>query len=211
MNISNKLTGLLLFCLFSTGLIDNAVARASEQNNDIQPQNTNKKPAQTYFTDVKLVNQSGETQRLYGDLLKDKVVIIHSFFSTCKSGCPVAMQLMAGIQQRFHKQMGKQLHILSISLDPVTDTPLKLSAYAKELNVGPGWQLISGDKENVDFALKKLGHYVADIEAHKNTIIIGNERTGLWKKAFLLAKRDVLDNIIRSVLQDSIPVNAAAH
>ncbi|NQZ09664.1 MAG: SCO family protein [Algicola sp.] len=166
-------------------------------------------PAQQYFSDVTLIDQHGQPQRFYQDLLKDKVVIIHSFFSSCKSGCPVSMRLMAGIQERFAGQMGKQLHILSISLDPQIDTPLKLQAYAKELKVGPGWQLISGDKVNVDFALKKLGHYVSDIESHKNTIIIGNEATGLWKKAFLLAPPAALDKVIRSVIDDEQPVTAA--
>ncbi|WDE01649.1 SCO family protein [Thalassomonas actiniarum] len=167
------------------------------------------KPARQYFTDVTLINQAGRQQALYTDLLQDKVVIIHSFFTTCKSACPVSMKLMTGIAQRFADDMGKNLFILSFSLDPETDTPLKLQAYARELNTGPGWQLISGSKENVEFALKKLGHYVDDIEDHKNTLILGNEATGLWKKAFLLAKPDALDSLIREVLTDKLPVTAA--
>ncbi|MFT5164205.1 MAG: protein SCO1/2 [Alteromonadaceae bacterium] len=180
-------------------------ALSSDKNTGQKP------PAQQYFTDVTLINQHGKPRQLYSDLLKDKTVIIHSFFSTCKSGCPVSMRLMAGIQQRFKEQMGNQLHILSISLDPQTDTPLKLKAYAEELNVGPGWQLISGTQHNVDFALKKLGHYVSDIEAHKNTLIIGNETTGLWKKAFLLAKPDELDKLIATVIEDKTPVTVSTH
>ena len=167
------------------------------------------KPAKLYFTDVALVNQHGQELHLYGDLLKGKVVIIHSFFTRCKSACPVSMKLMAGIQNRFSQLMGKELFILSFSLDPTTDTPLQLQSYAKALNVGPGWQLISGSKENVDFALKKLGHYVDDIQDHKNTLIIGNEATGLWKKAFLLAKADALDELIKTVLTDKLPITAA--
>ncbi|WDE08052.1 SCO family protein [Thalassomonas viridans] len=169
------------------------------------------KPARQYFTDVTLVNQAGQQQALYTDLLQDKVVIIHSFFTTCKSACPVSMKLMADIQQRFADEMGKNLFILSFSLDPETDTPLKLQAYARELKAGPGWQLISGNKENVEFALKKLGHYVDDIQDHKNTLILGNEATGLWKKAFLLAKPEALDQLIREVLTDKLPATAALH
>ncbi|WDE14310.1 SCO family protein [Thalassomonas haliotis] len=167
------------------------------------------KPAHQYFTDIALVNQAGKQQALYTDLLKDKVVIIHSFFTSCKSVCPVSMKLMAGIQQRFAADMGKNLFILSFSLDPQTDTPLQLQSYARELKAGPGWQLISGDKRNVDLALKKLGHYVDDIEDHKNTLILGNETTGLWKKAFILAKPDALDELIREVLADKLPVTAS--
>lgn len=162
-------------------------------------------PAQQYFTDVILVDQDGEPQRFYNDLLKDKVVLINSFFTSCEGSCPRIMRLIAGIQERFSDQMGQSLHIISISLDPISDTPPQLKTYAKEINAGPGWQLITGKKDNVDFALKKLGHFVADIQAHKNTVIVGNEATGLWKKVFILAKRDALDKVITSVLEDTIP------
>ena len=167
---------------------------------------TPQSPANKYFTDVMLVTHKGESLQLYTDLIKDKVVIIHSFFTSCKSSCPVSMRQMAGIQQRFSDNMGKELFILSISLDPAIDSPLKLQAYADELNAGPGWQLMSGSQGNVDLVLKKLGLYVADIESHKNTMIIGNESTGLWKKAFLLAPPEALDELISIVLNDEAPV-----
>jgi len=183
--------------------------KAQAGSRDQNTSGTAQKPAEQYFTNVPLINQAGQEQALYRDLLKDKVVIIHSFFTGCKSVCPVSMKLMAGIQERFAADMGKNLFILSFSLDPQTDTPLKLQAYANELKAGPGWQLISGNKENVDFALKKLGHYVDDIEDHKNTLILGNEATGLWKKAFLLAKPDALDQLIREMLTDKLPVTAS--
>jgi len=196
----------VLCCFISASVIValSTTAQAGEQPIQ-QAASSAVKPAQQYFTDVVLINQDGEPQRFYNDLLKDKVVIINSFFTSCKGSCPVTMRLIAGIQERFSEQMGQALHIISISLDPTTDTPPKLKAYAEKIKAGSGWQLIAGEKDNVDFALKKLGHFVADIETHKNTIIIGNEATGLWKKAFLLAKRDALDNVIMSVLEDKIP------
>lgn len=198
--------GMLSAALFLAGTIQ---AMSSSQGQSDSNQTITKNPALEYFTDIPLVTQDGESLRFYNDLLKNKVVIIHSFFSSCKSSCPVSMRLMAGVQERFNEKMGKELHILSISLDPETDTPLKLKNYAEELDVGPGWQLLSGDKQNVDLALNKIGHYVADIDSHKNTIIIGNEATGLWKKAFLMSSSEALDKVIRSVLEDKIPVTAS--
>ena len=209
--LNNKLNkavfiGMLSATLFLAGIIQ---VVSSNQGQSYSNQAITKNPALEYFTDIPLVTQDGESLRFYNDLLKNKVVIIHSFFSSCKSSCPVSMRLMAGIQERFNEKMGKELHILSISLDPETDTPLKLKNYAEELDVGPGWQLLSGDKQNVDLALNKIGHYVADIDSHKNTIIIGNEATGLWKKAFLMSSSEALDKVIRSVLEDKMPVTAS--
>ena len=158
-----------------------------------------------YFTDVVLLNQNGEKMRFYSDLLQGKVVIINSFFATCAGSCLPLTRNLEKLQQALGAHMGKEVHILSISVDPTVDKPTKLKAYAKKLNAGPGWYFLTGDKENVDFVLKKIGHFVDSKESHLNIFIIGNERTGLWKKAFGLAKSDELMKVVDSVLNDQLP------
>ena len=101
--------------------------------------------------------------------------------------------------------MGKEVHIISISVDPTVDTPASLKAYAKKLNAGPGWYFLTGSKESVDFALMKIGQFVDNKQDHLNIFIIGNERTGLWKKAFGLASNDELMKVVDSVLNDQLP------
>jgi protein SCO1/2 len=161
-----------------------------------------KSPAQTYFTDVVLVNQNGEKMRFYSDLLHDKVVIINSFFATCPGSCLPMERNLEKIQQALGSHVGKDVFIISISVDPLVDTPANLKAYAKKLNARPGWYFLTGEKQNVDFALAKLGQLVAHKEDHLNIFIIGNERTGLWKKAFGLAQSDELVRVVESVLND---------
>ena len=162
-------------------------------------------PARKYFTDVMLINQDGEKMRLYSDLLQGKVVIINSFFATCAGSCLPLTRNLEKLQQGLGARMGKDVYILSISVDPAVDTPARLKAYAKKLNAGPGWYFLTGDKESVDFALKKIGHFVDAKENHLNIFIIANERTGLWKKAFGLAKSDELMKVVDSVLNDQPP------
>jgi protein SCO1/2 len=158
--------------------------------------------AQKYFTDVVLINQNGEKMRFYSDLLKGKVVIINSFFATCQGSCLPMNRNLEKIQQALGDHVGKDVFILSISVDPLMDTPPKLKDYAKKLNARSGWYFLTGDKENVEFALKKLGQFVDNKQDHLNIFIIGNERTGLWKKAFGLAQSDELIKVVKSVLND---------
>ncbi len=159
-------------------------------------------PAQKYFTDTVLVNQNGEKMRLYNDLLKGKTVIINSFFATCQGSCLPMSRNLEKVQEALGDRLGKDAFIISISVDPTVDTPPALKAYAKKLNARPGWYFLTGDKANVDFTLKKLGQFVDDKQAHVNIFIIGNERTGLWKKAFGLAKSDELVKVVESVIND---------
>lgn len=176
--------------------------KAAAQDASSQAQASAQSAAQKYFTDVVLVNQNGEKMRLYSDLLKGKVVVIDFFFSTCQGSCLPLNRNLQKIQEALGDHVGKEVYLISISVDPTTDTPAKLKEYAKNLNAKQGWYFLTGEKANVDFALRKLGQYVDDKQDHTNIFIIGNERTGLWKKAFGLAKSDELVKVVESVLND---------
>lgn len=158
--------------------------------------------AKKYFTDVVLVNQNGQEMRLYSDLIRSKTVIIIPFFTSCTGACPVMNQNLAKMQDWLGDRLGKDAFMISISVDPATDTVPKLQEYARKFSAKPGWYFLSGKRENVEFALMKLGNYVETREDHNNIMIIGNEKTGLWKKAFSLAAIESLIPIVESVLND---------
>ena len=158
--------------------------------------------ANTYFTDVLLVNQDGQEMRLYTDIIKGRTVIIIPFFTSCTDACPAMNQNLSKIQDWLGDRLGKDAYMISISVDPTTDTVPKLRDYAKRFTARKGWFFLSGKKENVDFALKKLGHSVKTPQEHTNIMIIGNDKTGLWKKALSLAPADQLIPVVDSVLND---------
>ena len=151
---------------------------AAPQTQEKPPENN----AQKYFTDTVLVNQNGERMRFYTDLMKDKTVIIDTFFATCQASCLPMNRNLAQIQEVLGDRLGKDVNILSISVDPGVDTPTLLKAYSKKLNAKPGWYFLTGDKESIEFILKKLGQFVDDKNDHLNIFLIGNDRTGLGRK-----------------------------
>jgi protein SCO1 len=164
----------------------------------------NRSPAHTYFSDVPLLDQNGKQQRLYSDLLQGKVVIINSFFATCKDSCPVMARNFARIQESFGDRIGKDVFLLSLTVDPETDTPERLKAYAQQMKAKPGWLFLTGTRENVNYALRKLGLYTEEKQSHLTMFIIGNEPTGLWKKTQGTALADDLIHIVQTVLDDHL-------
>ena len=184
-----KLTALIAL-FFAFGLIQ------------VHAQEPEPSAAQKYFTDTVLINQDGEKMRFYSDLVKGKTVIIDSFFATCQGSCLPMNRNLEKVQEALGDRLGKDAYILSISVDSTVDTPPLLKAYAKKLNARPGWYFLTGDKASVDFVLKKLGQFVDNKQDHLNIFIIGNERTGLWKKAFGLAKSEELVKVVESVIND---------
>jgi len=159
-------------------------------------------PAQHYFGEIPLVNQNGQTMRLYSDVLKGRTVVINAMFTQCSGACPMMSNNMAKIQEWAGDRLGKDIYLVSISVDPANDTPAKMKEYAARFKARPGWYFLTGSKENVNAALAKLGQAVETREAHTNLFLVGNDKTGLWKKAFGLAKPDDLIPVVESVLND---------
>ena len=169
---------------------------ASASQDDLAP------GAHRYFTDVELINQDGETMRLYSDLLQGKVVVIDTMFTTCKSVCPVMHRTFTELQTWLGDRLGKDVYLISVTVDPENDTPEKLREYADKLKAKDGWYFVTGDKENLEFALRKLGQFVEDKDDHSTVFLIGNEPTGLWKKAMGMSHPKEIAKIVESVLDD---------
>lgn len=159
-------------------------------------------PAEKYFTDVELTNQDGKKVRFYSDVLKGKTVVVNAFFTTCTSVCPPMNRSMEKIQEALGDRVGRDVFLVSLTVDPETDTPARLKDYAKKFHAGSGWTFLTGKKENLDWALYKLGQYVEKKDDHTTVFIIGNEPTGLWKKAFGMANVAELVQIVESVVND---------
>ena len=186
------------------------VASAAAQTKPVEPHDhshmattsAESSPAAKYFTDVELINQDGKKVRLYSDVLKGKTVVVNAFFTTCTSVCPPMNRNMEKIQQALGDRVGRDVFLVSITVDPTVDTPAKLKDYAQKFHAGPGWMFLTGKKENIDWALYKLGQYVEAKDDHTTVFIVGNEATGLWKKAFGMASPLELVKVVESVVND---------
>jgi protein SCO1 len=159
-------------------------------------------PAERYFGDVMLTNQDGKQLRLYADILKGNVVIINSFYSTCDGVCRVTIPVFKQLQESLGGRVGKDIRLVSITVDPENDSPAVLRKYATGIGAKPGWDFLTGDKQTVDQVLYKFGLYTDAKEDHSNIFIVGNESTGLWKKVLGIAPPYEILRSVESVLND---------
>lgn len=155
-----------------------------------------------YLAKLSLVDQNGRRVDLYDDLIKNHTVVLNSFFASCTGSCPVMARTFLHLQNKLGDRVGTDVILVSITVDPETDTPEKLKAYAEKMGAKRGWYFLTGSREQVDAALSKLGQYAEAREAHKNIIIAGNDRTGLWKKALAIAPSDEVWKVVESVVDD---------
>lgn len=149
---------------------------------------TQAEAAARYFPNLSLITQDNKPIRFFDDLLKGKTVLINFAFATCTGVCPPMTANLVKVQEYLGDRIGRDINMITISVDPIVDTPDELKKYAEKFKVGPGWYFLTGRKQDVDQVLYKLGGYVEDKARHTNTLIIGNVETGEWVKVFALAK-----------------------
>ena len=110
---------------------------------------------------------------------------------------------MARVQEHFGDRIGKDINLISITVDPDNDNPEVLKGYAEVYEAKRGWYFLTGDKENLETILKKLGKNVNEREQHDAIFLIGNIPTKLWKKTNGLKSTSDIIKVIDSVVNDS--------
>jgi protein SCO1/2 len=138
--------------------------------------------ARAYFTDLKLTTHEGKVVRFYSDILKDRVVLIHFFYTNCKTVATLQTKVLSDLQPLLGDRLGKDIFLVSISVDPARDTLEHTRAYARAFAPRPGWTFLTGSKVNLDWVNYKLGNYKENPEEHETFFLLGNLRTGHWIK-----------------------------
>jgi protein SCO1/2 len=137
--------------------------------------------------DVEVLDQDGRKLHFYTDLVKDRVVAINFIFTTCTTICPPLGATFARVQKDLGERTGREVQMISISVDPVTDTPERLKAWGEKFHAAHGWTFVTGAKPAIDELLRALGAATASPQDHSPTVLIGNDARGEWTRTYGLA------------------------
>ena len=139
--------------------------------------------AKTWFTDTVLKDQNGRELRFYSDVLKDKVVMLNVIFTHCTDACPLITRKLREVREAMGPALAAQVTFVSISSDPLNDTPEALKAFAAKQGVdGPNWLFLTGDKANVDLVLGRIGQFLPSPEQQSTQLIAGDVAGKRWSK-----------------------------
>jgi protein SCO1/2 len=160
--------------------------------------------------DTEVFDQNGKRLNFYTDLVKGKVVAINFIFTTCTTICPPLGATFASVGALGGARFGADFHLISISVDPTTDTPQRLKAWSDKFAAKPGWTLVTGQKEEIDHLLKALGGFSASVRDHSPTVLVINDAQGVWTRAYGLAPPAKLLSVIDEAGK-GIPVGSTSH
>lgn len=147
------------------------------------------------LSDVIVQDQNGKTLNFYTDLVKGKVVAVNFVFTTCTAICPSLTATFRKVQQQLAEQK-VPAHLISISVDPTTDTPERLHEFAAKFKAEPGWTFVTGTASDIDSILKQFGVAVTNKNDHTPMVLIGNDEAGYWTRAYGLSSPSSLVKLI---------------
>ena len=197
--MSRKILLLLFVCALP------AFAQDPHAGHTGQAQPGTLEPVQIDIPDVTVLDEEGNSRRFYSDLVKGRVVAVNFLFTNCTTICPPLGATFGRLRKLLGERAGRDIHLISISVDPTNDTPARLKAWSAKFGQGPGWHLITGEKAEIVRLLKALGAYTADPNNHPPLVLIGDDADGHWTRAYGLAPPARLAELIDQVAQQPAP------
>lgn len=76
-----------------------------------------------------------------------KIVVADFFFTHCPVVCPKMTRSLKSVQQLYLNDPG--LQIASFTVDPERDSVTQLMTYARKMDIGRNWTLLTGDKREL--------------------------------------------------------------
>lgn len=149
--------------------------------------------------DVVLLNQDGEEVEFIDDVIGDKIVVMDFVYTTCTTVCPVLTALFTQVQTRLGDDLGDEVVMVSMTVDAARDTPARLKAYANKHRVQEGWTWLTGPKPTMDDVLTGLGAFSVSFEDHPAMVIVGDGRTGEWKRMFGFPNPDRIMSVVNEL------------
>ena len=131
-----------------------------------------------HFQNAKFVDQHGKP--FSSSQLEGKIVLFNFIFTQCSTVCPVQINALNQVKQSLPPLLKTKVQFVSVSLDPMHDTPKVLNTFAKRMNVDMnGWTFMTGDFDSVQLLIDRLrlfGHP----EQAKKAKLPDDHSTNIW-------------------------------
>ena len=187
MKILDRMALSVCVCLFSSVTLaheghSQSASEAPAAVAAVAPPTTGTRDAKTWFTDTPLLDQNGQTLRFYSDALENRVVLLNVIFTSCNDACPLITRKLKEVREVLGDK-ADGITFISLTSDPLRDTPAVLKAYTLKQGVDdPHWLFLTGNKAQMELVLGRIGQIVPTPEQHSTQLIGGDVANKRWSK-----------------------------
>lgn len=115
-------------------------------------------------------------------MVADRVVVANFVFTSCSAVCPVQTAILAAVQDRLGERLGREVVLVSISVDPFNDTPDQMKAMAERFGAKPGWYWLTGEERDVEKVLGGLRARADTPGEHVSAFLVGRAGQPSWAR-----------------------------
>lgn len=151
--------------------------------------------------DVEVSDQNGRRLHFYTDLIKGKTVVLNFIYTDCTAICPMMGRSFSRIQAALGEKLGRDVYLISVSMNPEADTPERMKAWGEQFGAKPGWILVTGEKASMDSLLRFMRGDPARKGDHTPALLIGNYDRGVWIREFALAEPSRYTRMLEEILK----------
>jgi protein SCO1/2 len=148
--------------------------------------------ARVNLTDTALLDQDGRNVRFKSDVIGERIVIVDFVYTSCTTVCPVLSAMLAQVQGKLGARVGRDIALVTLTVDPVRDTPARLKQHGGRISAGPGWSWLTGPQPQVEEVLKAFGAYTPNFVNHPPLVFVGDAKSGKWLRFFGFPNPDEL-------------------
>jgi protein SCO1 len=104
-----------------------------------------------------LIDQNNDSKE-YPACSKGNITVVSYIFTNCPDICPLTTNNMRLIQEKVNKEKIRGIKFVSISFDPLQDSPTTLRKFAevRDLDLS-NWTFFTGTKPTIDSLMKQIG------------------------------------------------------
>lgn len=136
---------------------------------------------------------TGRRVRFYDDLVHGRFVLVNFAYTRCEGSCPRSLGTLLAARALLAPRFGREPDFVTLTLDPIHDTPEALARYVEARGAPAGWTLVTGEHADLEQIRRFLGfrdpdpRVDADRKQHAALVAMGNDPTGRWQIASTLA------------------------
>jgi protein SCO1/2 len=174
------LVGLILFATYGLAFGHDGEKHPKEAAQPSSVRITSALRTEVRIANTQLKDQDRRPVQFDRDVIGDHLVAITTVYTNCTTLCSISSVVMRQVQARMKEHLGKELRLVSISVDPHRDTPARLKKAAKQHQAKAGWIWLTGTRPEIDRTLEGLGLFVINFTEHPATVLVGDARSGEW-------------------------------
>lgn len=160
--------------------------------------------------DLAVTDQDGRKRRLYGDLVKGKTVAINFMYTSCTTVCAPLTATLAQVRKDLKARGLGHVEVVSITVDPQTDTPKVLKSYAGKFDTGGGWSFVTAPPGDLRRIQAAFGVPQVSREEHTPIVFVTHEPSGKWTRVYGLASaRSIADAVAEATADQRMAQPAA--